>query len=198
MDINTSQQASEQKITDIEILRQAKNDPKVFEILVDRYEEAFLRKANQVLRDDFLAEDATQEAFVKIYLASERYCQVEGARPSSWMYKILLNVCYSLYMKQKKELTHKLSLDDEAVLLKEFLPDQNATLAHERFLNTDEVLSLISRLPLLLRKMLKKVFVDGASYAEIAKEEGVSEQVIRTRVHRAKKILKNDWQKVFL
>jgi RNA polymerase sigma-70 factor (ECF subfamily) len=86
--------AEDAEIKDAEILQQSRDNPALFEVLVERYEEAFLRKARYILKDDEKARDVVQDAFVKIYLNAARYQPVPGASVKSWMYKVLVNLCF--------------------------------------------------------------------------------------------------------
>lgn len=59
-----------------------------FRMIVDRYRASLYRAVFAVLRDEKDAEDALQEAFVKIYYALPRY---EGQGFNSWMHRIAVN-----------------------------------------------------------------------------------------------------------
>ena len=68
-----------QSASDEELLKRSLKNPRLFEILLARYEEAFLRKAYYILGTKEAAEDAVQDAFVKIYKNAGRF---EPQRPS--------------------------------------------------------------------------------------------------------------------
>lgn len=167
---------------DEEVLSASLTHPSQFAILVDKYEDAFMRKALRILRTQEEAEDAVQEAFTKIYMYAPRFKTVEGASFSSWGYKILINTCLTKYQKKKKESGARVELDPEFY---EMLPDGVDTKG-ERELR-DEIASVLVRMPESFATALTKHFIDGKPHEEAAREEGISEGAIKTRVHRAKK-----------
>src|SRR6266403_3005660 len=88
--------------SDEEVLRAAQKDPEVFELIVGRYEEAFLRKAKSILYSKEDAEEVVQDTFTRIYVYASRYAPQEGASFSSWAYAILTRLAYTRYNKLAK------------------------------------------------------------------------------------------------
>ena len=172
--------------SDEQILALSRSQPSAFEELVRRYQRAFVRKATNILRDEEDAHDAVQEAFVRIYMAAGRFAKREGASFSSWAYTILVNQCYTAYRKKHRRELVSLEAVPE---LAEVIPDRAALEEIERFHARDQAMSLISRLPALLRRTALLHFIDGVPQKEMAAREGVSGSVIRTRLHRARKEL---------
>ena len=174
-----------QGMSDGEVLILSRTDPRAFEVLVDRYEEAFLRKARSILYTPEDAEEVVQDTFTRIYLYADRYVPQEGASFSSWGYMILTRLAFTRYQKMKKERGRTLALDPE---LYERLPDT------EEFIDDltirDEVLSALSRIPEAASRILRLQFIDGKTQEEIAVEEGSTVSAVKTRVHRAKKLFK--------
>ena len=174
--------------SDEEILALSVTDPEVFSVLVERYEEAFIRKATRVIfNDPETVRDIVQDTFVKIYLNAGKFKIQEGASFKSWGYKILLNTCFTKYKKLKGEKVFLSDLDPE---IQELVPSKEAAVFQEQKLDTDYVLSLISRLPVILGRVLKLYSVEGKAQKEIAKREGISLGAVRARIHRAKKEIK--------
>jgi len=172
---------------DEEILALSLNEPNIFELLISRYEEAFLRKAKSILINDEDAQDVVQETFVKIYIAGKRFKAVDGASFSSWAYKILIRQCFTLYTKKKKEKQRTTYLEEDIL---NNMPDLADIDEKENTLLREEMLLHISKLPSLLRNLITSYFFENKSHEEIAKEEGISEQASRTRLHRAKSKLR--------
>lgn len=173
-------------LSDEEILHRSVRTPSFFGILIERYQEAFLRKVVGIVRNEEEAEDIVQEAFTKIYLNAGRFQNVENGSVKAWGYKILLNTTFSHYKKLKKEKDFRTALDPE---LYEILPDlSNANFEEEGM--RDYVASVFSRMPGHLAKVLRSAFIEDRSHKDIADEEGVSISVVKTRVYRAKRAFK--------
>lgn len=171
--------------SDEEVLAASRKNPEVFGVLVDRYEAAFLRKAQSILHVREDSEEVVQDAFTRIYVYADRFVPQEGASFSSWAYAILIRLAFTRYQKMKKARGRTLDLDPEAY---ERLPDQ------ETFLDSlklqDEVLVAFSRIPEAAARILRLQFLEGKSQEEIAAAEGSTVSAVKTRVHRAKKLFK--------
>jgi len=179
---DTTEQA---ELADEEVLARSISEPHLFGMLVDRYQEAFLRKARRVLGDRPEVHDAVQETFTKIYLYGSRFKTQEGATFSSWGYKILINTTLTYYQKLKRRGEISVNVDEEILVL---AADKSDT--HEKHVAKDMVASVLTRMPEPLAKILSLHFIEDLSQQEIADREGLSVAAVKTRVHRAKKIFK--------
>ncbi len=168
--------------TDEEILRESIEKPWIFEILVKRYEAAFIRKGLSILHSHESAEDAVQETFLKIYKNAPRFKEEAGAKFSSWGYKILTNTCFDELERQKRHRSVGLEFHDL---------DISARVEFEIKGDYSYVKSALEKMPENLSRFLKLYFFEEKSQKEIAKEEGMTEVAVRSRIHRAKKYFKN-------
>ena len=176
-----------QALGDAEVLKGSVGRPALFEEIVRRYERLFMRKAISILRDRDAAADAVQETFVRIYIASHKFKKQEGASFSSWGYKILVNQCYTAHKKREKFQTVSFDAEPEFA---EIVPDKASLNDMEKRMTSDYVMRLVSRLPAFLGRVVKLYFIEGVSQKDIAAMEGVSNGVVRQRIHRAKKELR--------
>jgi len=175
---------TEETLRDEEVLERSLQHPSLFAVLVERYQEAFLRKAEGVIRSREEAEDIVQETFTKIYFNARRFKTVEGASFKSWGYKILMNTTFTHYQKLKKKGATHVELDPEFY---ETLPDP-ANYSHEETMR-DYVASFLSRMPAQLARPLKLHFIDEYSQKEIADMEGTTVSAIKTKIYRGKREL---------
>lgn len=164
------------------ILERSIKHPSLFAILVERYQEAFLRKAESIIHNPEEAEDIVQETFTKIYFNARRFTPQPGATFKSWGYKILVNTTFSHYQRLKKKGAANIELDPEFY---ETLPDP-ANRSEEETMR-DYVASFLSRMPSQLARPLKLHFLDEYSQKEIADMEGTTVSAVKTKIYRAKR-----------
>ena len=168
--------------------------PSVFEILVDRYQSAFLRKAGGIVKKEDDAQDTVQETFVKIYLNAKKFKKEKaGDSFKNWAYKILVNCAISRYGKLKKELLVLKPLDigdsGEKVfnLSADYAERENL---ETKIDNKNFIAEILGKLPNVFSAILKKYFFGGKSHKEIAAEDGISVMAAKLRLFRAKKAFK--------
>ena len=175
-----------ENLEDEELLIASRARPHLFAIIVDRYQEPFLRKAKRILGDRPEVEDVVQEVFTKIYVYSSNFAKQEGASFSSWAYKILMNTTFTHYQKLKRKGEMVANVDEEILAL---APDHSyRSLEKDNF--KDVVTTVLSRMPEGLARGLSLQFLEDKSQEEIAVEMGTSVSAVKTRVHRAKKEFK--------
>ena len=177
---------------DEEILAASVKTPSLFALLVRKYEEPFLRKAQGILKDAHAAEDAVQEAFTKIYLNAKKFKKVEGAKFSSWAYRIVINTALTHYARAKRRGAAEFGLDEEIWAL---IPDKNLQQFEKKELQ-DVVASVLVRMPHGMARTLNLFFIEGKTQEEIAKQEGLSVGAVKTRVHRAKAEFKKVYETI--
>lgn len=178
---------------DEEILAASLNKPALFKILVDKYQEAFIRKALGILRQQEEAEDIVQETFVKIYFNGKKFKKMEGIEFKSWAYKILVNTAISRYRKISKKWQAESNdpIDLELVSERDF-STKDMVLERETKSATAD---LISRLPKPLARLVSLYYIEDKSYKEIAKQELITIPALKMKLFRAKKLLKNSVKK---
>ncbi len=170
---------------DEEVLKASFAHPHLFEIIVSRYEAAFLRKAMHIVRHEEAAKDIVQDTFVRIYVYGRKFRPVEGATFSSWAYKILTNVCFLWYKKLKREREFFSIMDEEVAAA---VPQDDSTEREQR-LDRDYLESLFSRVSETFGRILRLYVMEGKDYRQIAEAEGTTEAAIKVRMHRARKEL---------
>lgn len=173
-------------VKDEVILKASCKNPNLFGILVDRYQEAFLRSAQRVVKTREDAEDIVQEAFAKIYKNASKFHKQAGIEFKSWAYKVLLNTSFSHYQRLKKKKavsmeffeTYKYDIVDEKSSLKSDLETK------------DLIGRVLLELPDELKKIVEMHYLQDMSYETISKKEGLSIAAIKMRLFRSRKMLK--------
>ena len=174
-------------LCDKEILERSFNQPWYFEILVDRYQSAFLRKSMTVVHSKEEAEDVVQETFLRIYKYGRKFKEKEGASFKSWAYTILRNTCYSHYKKLKTENSFVTIVDFSRYDFEDATPSIQEV---EKTEVEKHVESVLKFMPESFAKILKLYFLEEKSQKEIARIENVSPEAVRVRIHRAKNFFK--------
>jgi len=178
------------RLADEEILSRARREPWLFAVLLDRYQEAFLRKAKTVLYNELDAEEVVQDAFTKIYINAHRFEVREGAKFSSWAYTILMNTAFTRYQKCMKEGKRVQHLDPEIWEL------QGAMSNHSGFEeNRDAIERILERIPGHFAKVLRLHHLEHWSHRDIAIESGETVGTIKARIHRAKAAFRKESEK---
>ncbi|MBP8249342.1 MAG: sigma-70 family RNA polymerase sigma factor [Chitinophagales bacterium] len=141
--------------------------------------------------DEDDANDLVQETFLKAYRFIDSYQQ--GTNAKAWLFKILKNGFINEYRKKTKqpskvdydEVASFHDTDDEGHV--EYLD-----LRHELFQGMlgDEVTRALNQLPVDFKTIILLCDIEEFSYEEIAKIIDIPIGTVRSRLHRARNILK--------
>ncbi len=169
-------------MSDEQLLIASITQPELFSELVGRYEKLFLNRITRMLGNKDEAEDIVQETFVKIYIQAKRFEDRGENSFRSWAYTVLIRTALSYVRKLKRERLATVHLDPE---MAEALAD--TTDRFSLYVLRDEIISVLSRLPVTASRLLSMRFLEGLTYQEIAAQEGLSEGAVRTRLSRARR-----------
>ena len=145
--------------------------------------------------DDDDAEDLVQETYMKAYRFIDKY--QEGTNAKAWLFKILKNAYINQYRKKVKRPT---KVDFEEIISYHDSDDKSSTsyldLREEIFENImgDEITTAINNLPIDFRTVVLLCDVEGFTYEEISKIIDVPIGTVRSRLFRARNILKDRLQ----
>lgn len=188
MEMIFEEKKENETVKDEEILAASLSKPALFKILVDRYQEAFIRKAFGILRSQEEAEDIVQETFIKIYIHGKKFKKIQGIEFKSWAYRILVNNAISRYRKiSKKWQAESADPLDLELASEQSLSTENIVLESE---NKSITADLISRLPKPLARLVSLYHIEDKSYKEIANRESLTIPALKMKLFRAKKMLK--------
>lgn len=168
-------------LSDEEILKRSTGQPWLFSILLDRYEKPFIRKVSGILRDKCDVEEVVQDAFTKIYVNAGTFSPQEGAKFSSWAYRILLNTAFTRYQKLVKEGQRFTNLDPE---FEQFVGEKAEHSGFEE--KRDGIERILVRLPKHFSYVLRLHYLERWSHEDIAKSTDEKVGTIKARIHRAK------------
>jgi RNA polymerase sigma-70 factor (ECF subfamily) len=128
------------------------------------------RRCRTILRDDALADDALQEAFVKVLRNEGALREVE--EPLRWLYRVVDRCCFDALRKRRRSVE---SPSDD---------DEGGASAHPGVAieMRDAVLRLLATFGDDEMQIALLLFVDGMSQGEIAEEMGVSRVTVNKRI----------------
>ena len=142
--------------------------------------------------DEDDANDLVQETYLKAYRFADSY--VEGTNAKAWLFKILKNAFINEYRKKAKQPT---KVDYEDIVSYHDSDDVNLVgtvdLREEIFQGMigDEVTKAINSLPVDFRTVILLCDIEGFTYEEIAKIIDIPIGTVRSRLHRARQMLKD-------
>lgn len=170
---------------DQEILEQFRsgNRDAAYQQLVEIHGKTMYNIALFTLNDEILAEDATQDAFIRIYRGLGRFRGT--ARLSTWMYRIVKNVCYDYLRKHRPE-----GLDEE--FDSEALADPVGTdpeTCYESGWQHAQLRRAVGRLPEKQRLAVTLHYFQDLGYEEVAAVMDMPLGTIKSYIHRAKAAL---------
>lgn len=173
--------------SDEAVLQASRAQPWLFVVIVQRYEEPFMRKARRIIFNPLDAEEVVQDAFTKIYINADKFIPHEGATFSSWAYRILMNTAFTRYQKLVKEGQRFSNLDPE---FEQFIGEKtnHSGFAEDR----DAIERILAKMPGHLAAVLRLHYLERWSQDDIASETGEKVGTIKARIHRAKAVFRKE------
>lgn len=152
--------------------------------LVDQYAGALYRIAYSVLRNPSDAEDAVQEAFLRVVRHRQQLGEVRDRRV--WLIRIVWNIS----LDRKRRSKTRPETDDVAELAR-VLPskDRSAEEIAAAAQHHSHVLACVDRLPAKERQVLLLSAFEELSSVEIAAVLGITESSVRSRLYRARNLM---------
>jgi RNA polymerase sigma-70 factor (ECF subfamily) len=150
--------------------------------LFDKYSGRMLGLCRRYVKDVLEAEGVMITAFTKIFERNEQYTG-EG-NFEGWMKRIMVNESLQ-YLRKHKNM--QLNMDIEEA---HHLPNYDAMEDH---LQTEDLMQMISELPVGYRTVFNLYAIEGYSHKEIAEQLNINEntsksQLSRARVHLQKRL----------
>ena len=168
-------------------------DDDAFEEIVSRYRNPITNYLYRFLNDYEEAVDLAQETFVRVYFALDRYHT--GFAFSTYIYRIATNLAISEIRKRKRRsllsLTGLFQSEDEPQT--EFQPPDTRPGPDENLIGDESdrvIATAITTLPTKYRVPIVLRDIEGLSYDEIASIMGVGLGTTKSRISRARGLLK--------
>lgn len=158
----------------------SEEDKRKFRVLFEKYHSLLYRISFDILKDTFLAEDALQEAYLKIARNIGKISDPESERTKCYLIKIIKSTALDLYRRNAKR-------REREVLVNGWEDNLPGT---ELRNDTEGILrELLVTLPVKYRSVYILKYVNRMDNVRIAEELGIKETNVRQRLLRGKKIL---------
>ena len=167
------------QIHHIIIQRCKKNNPKAQMELYNLYCKAMFLVAKRYLKDDFAAEDAMQDAFIKAFKKIDSYKGEVSF--GAWLKRIVINQSIDELKKKRLEIV---SINEETY---QVLDDDNWQV--EDATTMQHIVNCIKELKEKYRVVLSLYLLEGYDHQEISQILGITEVTSRTNLLRGKKKL---------
>ena len=176
--------------------RVAEDEDRAFAELVRRYQGRITNLISRVLNDRECADDLAQEVFVRVFVHRRNYRR--GSKLSTWLFTIAVNLAKN-EIRRRVRRRNWFSLD----ALQEVLKDGAMLFADhregsERTMEREQLHELVGRaigaVPEKYRVALVLRDIEGLAYEEIAVVLGVPGGTVRSRINRARGMLKRKLQ----
>jgi RNA polymerase sigma-70 factor (ECF subfamily) len=128
-----------------------------------------------------------QDAFTKIYIYADKFEVRDGAKFSSWAYRILMNTAFTRYQKKVKEGQRVVNIDPE---FEQMLGECEGHSGFEE--KKDAIDRVLAKLPGHFVYVLRLHYLERWSHSDIAEETGESVGTIKARIHRAKEAFRKE------
>jgi len=174
--------------------RIAARDDAAFDLLVARYQGRAYRLAWSLLRNAEDARDVSQDAFIRVWEAADRFRG--DARFSTWFYRILVNRCLD-HKRRGRWWTRLVARDDDpaadvSVVERQPAPGPEAGDQVSEAQTMARLWDAVQRLSPQQRAAVILHAQEQLSIAEIADVLRVAEPTVRVHLHRAVAALRKD------
>lgn len=176
--------------------RVAEDDDRAFSELVRRFQGRVANLISRVLNDREATDDLAQEVFVRVFIHRRNYRR--GSKFSTWLFTIAANLAKN-EIRRRVRRRNWFSLD----ALQDMLKDSAGVLAdptegRESLMEREQLQEAMGRaiatVPEKYRLALVLRDIEGLPYEEIAQVLGIPGGTVRSRINRARSMLKRKLQ----
>ena len=178
-------------LPDADIVARIRNgESALFEVLMRRHNQRVYRMARAVVKDETEAEDVMQQAYINAFTHLHQFEQ--RAQFSTWLIRITLHEALAQRRRRNVEASAAMTdRDQDGELMDELIaPDPDP----ERQAYAAELAQVLEAavdgLPEAYRIVFALRDVEGLSTAETAAGLSIGEEAVKTRLHRARAMLR--------
>jgi len=180
-----------QVLEDQELLvRIAAGDKDALEAIYERYSSAVYSLARYMLRSEAVAEEATQDVFLNIWLKAASYSSSRG-QPKTWIMSVAHHKIIDVIRSRRRAAAISDPKEYETL---DLLPSAEVATdeAVERNLEAERVREALSKLPAAQQEVINLAYFGGLSQSEIAARLGQPLGTVKTRARLALQKLREE------
>jgi RNA polymerase sigma-70 factor (ECF subfamily) len=167
----TDRKKAKQLMNEDELIKRCqRSDMSAYKMIYERYKQPLLHTSLQMVGQPEDAEDAVQLTFIRLHRGIKNF-RFES-KFSSYLFRILINVCFDMLKKKKRMRWQSIETHDPAYISKsEEMADINAAIA---------------KLPKQMRACFVLFIIEEFKQSEIAAILNISEGGVKSNIFRAK------------
>jgi RNA polymerase sigma-70 factor (ECF subfamily) len=161
---------------ELQWIKRAKEDPRSFEPLYNKYYEQIFRYIYQRMDDKEMAHDITSQVFLKALNNIQKY-EYRGVPFASWLYRIAKSELYQSFRDEKATRT----VNVDTVSLHDMIDDMEEDMSEEK---RSILLKAIGELSEDEVQMIEMRFFEKRSFKEIGDVLEITENNAKVKAHR--------------
>jgi RNA polymerase sigma-70 factor (ECF subfamily) len=162
-----------------------------YQVIYDEYEERVRRVCRRMLGKPEDAQEAAQEAFLRVYVALGKF---NGRyQLGAWITRIATNVCLDQIRARSRRPVEATPVEDLELEFAAAGFDSDPETVTVRAAESRRVRKVLLGLPPLHRAAIVLRDFEGLSYAEVAVALGMTECQVKALIHRARKGFRRSW-----
>ena len=165
----------------------ARRDERAFLALYDRFASRVYALTMRVLGDAMLAEEATQDTFLKLWSRARQFIPGQGEL-SSWLLTIAHHTAQDRLRLESRRLPASNEQDPEETW--QVVADEKASSSEARWRS---LYFAVQSLPLEQRQLIDLAYYKGMSQSEIADVLNLPLGTVKTRLRAAMQSLQREW-----
>ena len=165
-------------------LKKMLDKPAQFEDIVTEYQRDLINFHYRFVNNRMEAEDLAQDTFIKAY--KKFHTLQNPGKLKSWLFQIARNTVIDFFRKNKNR---EIAIDNQ--IIENFAQTTTAEF-QDKMANLEvskELERCIGQLIKEDRAIIKLLYYDGFSYKEISELLSINQNTLKSRLHRARKIL---------
>jgi RNA polymerase sigma factor (sigma-70 family) len=178
--------------TDADLLSRTREDPEAFGAFYDRHEATLLAFFWRATRRADLAADLTAETFAQALASARRFSPARGT-PKAWLFGIARHQLADTWERGRVEDQARRRLGVEPLALSDETLERIESLGSR---SGPEVLELLAFLPADQRRAVQGRVLEERDYHELARTLDCSESVVRQRVSRGLRSLRERLEQI--